>query len=81
MVVADIHKRYKSLWNKTALLATGSDEHGMKVYLTGSFLSFQVQKAALAKGEDPLEFCSKAAQKFKVVSIHNVPLNFRISPN
>jgi hypothetical protein len=31
MVMADIHTRYKLLWKKSALLATGTDEHGIKV--------------------------------------------------
>ena len=30
---------------------------------------FQVQKASLAKGEDPLEFCTNAAEKFKVSTL------------
>ena len=33
MIMADIHTRYKALWTKTTLLATGTDEHGMKVIL------------------------------------------------
>jgi len=31
MIVADVCKRYKEGWNKTAYLSTGTDEHGMKV--------------------------------------------------
>jgi tRNA synthetases class I (M) len=31
MIMADIHTRYKLLWKKSALLATGTDEHGIKV--------------------------------------------------
>ena len=70
MVMADIHTRYKLLWKKSAFLATGTDEHGIKVVSRG-LLDYwidvnEVQKAAEAKGEDPLEFCTKAAEKFKV---------------
>jgi hypothetical protein len=31
MVMADIHTRYKALWKKSVVLATGTDEHGIKV--------------------------------------------------
>ena len=31
MIVADVHKRFKQLWRKNAVLSTGTDEHGMKV--------------------------------------------------
>jgi methionyl-tRNA synthetase len=67
MVVADVHKRFKQLWRKDAVLSTGTDEHGMKVFQALIQLTSQVQKAALAKGEDPLQFCTTAAEKFKVV--------------
>jgi len=72
MIMADIHTRYKALWGKTTVLATGTDEHGIKVTSRWSFkrlISFnQVQKAAQANGEDPLEFCTKAAAKFRVTT-------------
>ena len=32
MIMADIHTRYKALWGKTTVLATGTDEHGIKVF-------------------------------------------------
>ncbi len=32
MVLADILKRWQILQGKTAILSTGTDEHGMKVY-------------------------------------------------
>ena len=68
MVVADVHKRYKQLWRKSAILSTGADEHGMKVCLHLYLTKEQVQKAALLKGEDPLSFCTGASQRFKVTN-------------
>ena len=69
MIVADVHKRYKQLWRKDAALSTGTDEHGMKVFQLVIQLTSQVQKAALATSEDPLQFCTTAAEKFKVAPI------------
>ena len=37
MIMADIHTRYKALWGKTTVLATGTDEHGIKVASGWSF--------------------------------------------
>ena len=79
MIVADVHKRFKQLWRKDAVLSTGTDEHGMKVFQLLIQLTYQVQKAALAKGEDPLQFCTTAAEKFKVAPTI-VSLTCRIWP-
>ncbi|KAK8197463.1 hypothetical protein HDK77DRAFT_19197 [Phyllosticta capitalensis] len=54
MVLADIIKRWQILRGKTALLCTGTDEHGLKV-----------QQAA-AKADMPGQiFCDKGAEVFK----------------
>lgn len=54
MVLADTLKRWELLKGKKALLATGIDEHGMKV-----------QQAATKAGSEPLPFCDKGAEIFK----------------
>lgn len=57
MVLADVIKRWQVLNGKNALLCTGTDEHGMKV-----------QQAATKAGSEPLPFCDKGAEVFKVKS-------------
>ncbi|GME26135.1 Aminoacyl-tRNA synthetase class 1a Anticodon-binding protein [Neofusicoccum parvum] len=54
MVLADIIKRWQVLEGKKAILATGTDEHGLKV-----------QQAAAKAGSEPLPFCDKGAEVFK----------------
>ncbi|KAF2265686.1 methionyl-tRNA synthetase-like protein [Lojkania enalia] len=54
MVLADILKRWQQLKGNTAILCTGTDEHGMKV-----------QKAAEQAGIDPKLFCDKGAAIFR----------------
>lgn len=54
MVLADVLKRWQVLKGRRAILATGVDEHGMKI-----------QRAAAKAGIDPNEFCDKNAQIFK----------------
>lgn len=53
MVTADVLKRWQVLKGRKAILATGVDEHGMKI-----------QRAAAKAGIDPKEFCDKNAQIF-----------------
>ncbi|KAH8731426.1 hypothetical protein GQ44DRAFT_735904 [Phaeosphaeriaceae sp. PMI808] len=54
MVLSDIIKRWQVLTGNTAILCTGTDEHGLKV-----------QKAAAKAGADPKLFCDKGADIFK----------------
>ncbi|KAK0720061.1 tRNA synthetases class I (M)-domain-containing protein [Lasiosphaeris hirsuta] len=53
MVLADVLKRWQILKGNTALLCTGTDEHGMKV-----------QRAAAVENMSPKEFCDETAAKF-----------------
>ncbi|KAF2134275.1 hypothetical protein P153DRAFT_280638 [Dothidotthia symphoricarpi CBS 119687] len=54
MVLTDIIKRWQVLKGNTALMCTGTDEHGMKV-----------QRAAAKAGVEPKLFCNKGAEIFK----------------
>ncbi|KAF2710461.1 hypothetical protein K504DRAFT_454749 [Pleomassaria siparia CBS 279.74] len=54
MVLTDILKRWQLLKGNTALLCTGTDEHGMKV-----------QQASAKAGVEPKLFCDKGAAIFK----------------
>ena len=54
MVLADVLKRWQVLKGRKAMMATGVDEHGMKI-----------QRAAAKAGIEPKEFCDKNAQIFK----------------
>ncbi|KAF2099122.1 methionyl-tRNA synthetase [Rhizodiscina lignyota] len=54
MVLADIIKRWHHLKGEKAILATGVDEHGMKI-----------QQASAKAGSAPRPFCDKGAEIFK----------------
>ncbi|KAB8304327.1 hypothetical protein EYC80_003737 [Monilinia laxa] len=54
MVLADVLKRWQVLKGETAILCTGTDEHGMKI-----------QRAAAQAGTLPKEFCDIGAETFK----------------
>ncbi|KAF5871902.1 putative methionyl-trna synthetase protein [Botrytis fragariae] len=54
MVLADVFKRWQVLKGDTAILCTGTDEHGMKI-----------QRAAAQAGALPKEFCDVGAETFK----------------
>ncbi|KAF7943694.1 uncharacterized protein EAE97_005764 [Botrytis byssoidea] len=54
MVLADVFKRWQVLKGDTAILCTGTDEHGMKI-----------QRAAAQAGALPKEFCDIGAETFK----------------
>ncbi|RYN17275.1 putative methionine--tRNA ligase [Alternaria arborescens] len=54
MVLTDVIKRWHVLKGETALLCTGTDEHGLKV-----------QRAAAKAGIDPKLFCDKGAEIFR----------------
>lgn len=63
MVVADVLTRYNSLrYGKMAhgnsILATGTDEHGLKI-----------QRAAEAQGVDPKELCDRVSVTFRVACL------------
>jgi methionyl-tRNA synthetase len=47
MILADVQKRYKELWGKEAVLATGTDEHGMKVHKSFDKVDFRYKKRHL----------------------------------
>jgi methionyl-tRNA synthetase len=57
MVLSDVIKRYQVLRGKTAILCTGTDEHGMKV-----------QQAAEKAHTSPQPFCDKGAEVFKTLA-------------
>lgn len=57
MVLTDILKRWQVLKGRTAILCTGTDEHGMKI-----------QQAAAKAGTEPGEFCDKGAEIFKTLA-------------
>lgn len=70
MVLTDILKRWKQLKGETALLCTGTDEHGMKVVLNPKFLVQmlrfdQIQRASAKAGIEPKLFCDKGAAIFQ----------------
>ncbi|KAF5607419.1 methionyl-tRNA synthetase mitochondrial [Fusarium subglutinans] len=68
MVLADVIKRWKQISGHEAYLATGTDEHGMKI-----------QQAALREGLPPKEFCDNNANKFKDLAEHaNISHDFFI---
>ncbi|KAF5632820.1 methionyl-tRNA synthetase mitochondrial [Fusarium sp. NRRL 52700] len=68
MVLADVIKRWKQISGHEAYLATGTDEHGMKI-----------QQAALKEGLPPKEFCDNNANKFKDLAEHaNISHDFFI---
>ncbi len=54
LILSDVFKRYYQLIGTPTVLATGVDEHGMKV-----------QKAASSANMEPLEFCDRAATVFE----------------
>ncbi|KAK1760848.1 methionyl-tRNA synthetase [Echria macrotheca] len=54
MVLADVLKRWQTLTGRTALLCTGTDEHGIKV-----------QRAAALEEVPPKQFCDDNAAKFE----------------
>uniref|UniRef100_UPI00398EDB4B methionine--tRNA ligase, mitochondrial n=1 Tax=Pristiophorus japonicus TaxID=55135 RepID=UPI00398EDB4B len=55
-VLADALCRSRVLLGYRAKLATGTDEHGLKI-----------QQAADAAAEDPLEFCSRVSEEFRTL--------------
>ncbi|XP_021329980.2 methionine--tRNA ligase, mitochondrial [Danio rerio] len=55
-VTADCLHRYKLLQRYNSRLATGTDEHGLKI-----------QQAAGSAGKDPLNFCTEVSESFKHV--------------
>lgn len=68
MVLADVIKRWKQISGHEAYLATGTDEHGMKI-----------QQAALGVEIPPKEFCDNNAHKFKDLAEHaNISHDFFI---
>ncbi|KAJ0334369.1 hypothetical protein COL5a_000426 [Colletotrichum fioriniae] len=54
MLLADVLKRWQVLKGRTAILCTGTDEHGSKV-----------QQAAAKQGVPAKEFCDTTAEKFR----------------
>jgi methionyl-tRNA synthetase len=54
MVLTDILKRWKQVKGETAIMCTGTDEHGLKV-----------QRASAKAGIEPKLFCDKGAAIFK----------------
>jgi methionyl-tRNA synthetase len=56
MVLTDVIKRWQQLKGRTAILCTGTDEHGIKV-----------QHAAALTQTDPGTFCYSGANSFKVI--------------
>ncbi|KAI0796367.1 tRNA synthetases class I (M)-domain-containing protein [Irpex lacteus] len=59
VVIADIFARYARIARPDSLVyfMTGTDEHGLKI-----------QKAAQARGMDPLTFCDEISQHFRVLA-------------
>lgn len=57
MVLTDVLKRWQVLKGRTAILCTGTDEHGMKI-----------QQASAKAGSDPKPFCDKGADVFKTLA-------------
>lgn len=54
-ILADIFKRYHSLFGRETYFLTGTDEHGQKI-----------QKAAEDRGLSPQEHCDEMAENYKV---------------
>ena len=54
MLLADVLKRWQELKGRTAILSTGTDEHGLKV-----------QQAAARAKQEPQEFCDQKADVFR----------------
>lgn len=59
MLVADVLKRWQELQGRTAILCTGTDEHGQKV-----------QRAAAAAKQEPLAFCDERAAAFRELAAY-----------
>ncbi|GAB7357517.1 hypothetical protein MBLNU459_g0045t3 [Dothideomycetes sp. NU459] len=57
MVLTDVLKRWQLLKGRTAILCTGTDEHGMKI-----------QQASAKAGSEPKSFCDKGADVFKTLA-------------
>lgn len=57
MVLTDILKRWQLLHGRSAVLCTGTDEHGMKI-----------QRAADKAGTEPKLFCDAGADVFKILA-------------
>jgi methionyl-tRNA synthetase len=59
LVTADIFARFQRLLDQTrpVQFLAGTDEHGLKI-----------QKAAKEHGLDPLTFCNKLSERFRVCS-------------
>jgi methionyl-tRNA synthetase len=57
IVLSDIFKRWQLLNGRTALLCTGTDEHGMKI-----------QQAAAKEGIDVRTFCDRNYKSFQVLA-------------
>ncbi|RDW64820.1 putative methionyl-tRNA synthetase [Coleophoma cylindrospora] len=57
MVLTDILKRWQVLKGNTAILCTGTDEHGMKI-----------QQAAAKADTPPKDFCDRNAETFKTLA-------------
>ncbi|KAJ1917531.1 methionyl-tRNA synthetase [Mycoemilia scoparia] len=53
-VIADAIKRYNELLDRSVILSTGTDEHGLKI-----------QQAADKAKMNPLDFCTMHSEKFK----------------
>lgn len=53
-VACDVMARFKRLSGLDVKFLTGTDEHGQKV-----------EKSAIAKGVEPLEFCNQVSEKFR----------------
>ncbi|KAJ9668720.1 methionyl-tRNA synthetase [Coniosporium apollinis] len=64
MVLTDILKRWQLLQGRTAILCTGTDEHGMKI-----------QQASSQAGSEPKPFCDKGAEVFKRLAARAEVLN------
>ena len=73
--MADIFKRWAVVRGKKAILCTGTDEHGMKVYDYTQLLELstetnvlfnQIQRAASAAKKDVRAFCDQNSEGFKV---------------
>ena len=56
-ILADVISRIKKMQNLDVYFLTGTDEHGQKI-----------QRAAEAKGMDPLSFCNEISKTFRDLS-------------
>jgi len=57
-IIADVFARFKRNDNYNVHFLTGTDEHGLKI-----------QKAAQAKGLEPLEYCNQISNVFKDLAV------------